>query len=106
MRAQMNLQLRGHNVSNLQSISNGSPTSSTNHEQCNENDMNEGAADDVNLQNVLDNSHRESTGSFLSLSHTVYNINSNQPIKIAWDIKESVSSSDWIGLYKLGMYFL
>lgn len=59
---------------------------------------------DINLQNILDSSHHES-GSFLLLSHSVYNISSNQPIKISWDIKETISPSDWIGLYKLGKLF-
>ncbi|KAG1652376.1 E3 ubiquitin-protein ligase HECW2 [Nymphon striatum] len=101
MRAQMTLQSQPQDFENLE-ISNAasSPNSSEQNHESIRNVSSASGRGDINLQNILDNGHHES-GSFVLLSHSVYNISSNQPLKISWDIKETVSPSDWIGLYKL-----
>ncbi|XP_035222426.1 E3 ubiquitin-protein ligase HECW1-like isoform X2 [Stegodyphus dumicola] len=38
--------------------------------------------------------------SSLTVSRTEYVLNASEPLLIKWDIKEEVSPSDWIGLYK------
>lgn len=38
--------------------------------------------------------------SSLSVSRTEYLLNSDEPLIVHWDIKEDVSPSDWIGLYR------
>ncbi|XP_054717519.1 E3 ubiquitin-protein ligase HECW1-like [Uloborus diversus] len=38
--------------------------------------------------------------SSLTVSKTEYTLNSSESLIVKWDIKEEISSSDWIGLYK------
>lgn len=42
--------------------------------------------------------------SSLTVSRTEYVLNCAEPLIIKWDIKEETSASDWIGLYKTGVY--